>query len=106
MRLINLSDQPIERFAPEGVEGAPPEAIAPRASGELTGGDRVKIGNFTLVFQGGELRSEIVKLSVETNDKRLTPDHPVTGSLTIHHVGNKAAVQFKIELEGMPPGCL
>ncbi len=103
LRLINLSDQPIERLPTEGRPAAPSPSIAPRASGEIAGGDRVKIGDFTLVFHGGELRSEVVKLSVETNGKVLAPDRPLTGSLTIHHVGNKAAVQFKIELEGLPP---
>jgi hypothetical protein len=33
----------------------------------------------------------------------LTLDRPLTGTLNIHHVGNKAAVQFKIELEGLDP---
>jgi len=102
LRLINLSDQAIERLATEGGAATSSTSIAPRASGEITSGDSVKIGDFTLVFHGGEQRSEVVKLSVETNAKLLAPDRPLTGSLTIHHVGNKAAVQFKIELEGLP----
>jgi hypothetical protein len=103
LRLINLSDQPIALLGPEEGVLAAAATIAPRTSGEIASGDRVRIGEFTLIFHGGEQRSEVVKLSVETNGKTLAPDRPLTGNLTIHHVGNKAAVQFKIELEGLPP---
>ncbi len=103
LRLINLSDQPIELLGPEGGPPRPAVSIAPRASGEIANGDRAKMGEFTLIFHGGEQHSEVVKLTVETNGKTLAPDRPLTGSLAVHHVGNKAAVQFKIELEGLPP---
>lgn len=110
LRLINLSDQDILVFAQGGkqelneVLSTPPTAIiAPRSSAEVASGDLMKIGEFSLIFHGGAAYSEIVKLSLEMPNRLLTPDRPLTGVLGIHHVGNKAAVQFKIELEGLDP---
>jgi hypothetical protein len=110
LRLVNLSDNDILIFAQGGkglVEGTPlPPAsatIGPRSSGEVASGDLVKLGDFSLVFQGGASYSEVVKLRLDMAGNMLALDRPLTGTLSIHHVGNKAAVQFKIELEGLDP---
>lgn len=108
LRLVNLSDQEIQVFTgvdAVATDGAPSSAVAPRSSAELASGDLLKMGDFTLIVHGGEQRSEVVKLSVELVGRELALDRPLTGTLKIHHVGNKAAVQFRIEVEGLDPDC-
>lgn len=107
-RLVNLSDKDILVYRqggkadPSVVMAQPPTAtITPRSSGEVASGDLVKLGDFALLFQGGASYSGVVKLSLDMPSKALTLDRPLTGVLTIQHVGDKAAVQFKIELEGL-----
>ena len=110
LRLVNLSDHDIAVYA----QGAkvdlnllltqPPAAtIAPRSSGEVASGDLIRMGEFSLIFQGGASYSEVVKLMLDLPSKTLMLDRPLAGTLNIHHVGNKAAVQFKVELEGLDP---
>ncbi|HXF60467.1 MAG TPA: hypothetical protein VNK95_02550, partial [Caldilineaceae bacterium] len=77
--------------------------VAPRSSAEIASGDLMKMGDFTLIFHGGEVYSGVMKLSLEMASTTLGLDRPLEGALRIHHVGNKAAVQFKIELEGLEP---
>jgi hypothetical protein len=110
LRLVNLGDKDILIYPQGGKSGAtmsptqaPGVIIAPRSSGEIASGDLVKLGDFSLIFQGGASYSEVVKLSLDMPSKALTLDRPLTGTLTIQHVGNKAAVQFKVELEGLDP---
>ena len=110
LRLVNLSDKDITIYAQAGktplneVLARPASStIPPRSSGEVASGDLFKIGDFSLIFQGGASYSEVVKLTLDLPSKMLTLDRPLTGVLGIHHVGNKAAVQFKIELEGLDP---
>jgi hypothetical protein len=115
MRLINLSDReitvlpaqaapiaPATQPAPAVVQGAG-AVVAPRSSAEIAGGDQIKMGGFTLIFHGGEAYSGVMKLSLELASTILGLERPLEGALRIHHVGNKAAVQFKIELEGLDP---
>ena len=110
LRLINLSDKDILVYAQGGkatateiLAGTPTSTIAPRSSAEVAGGDLLKIGEYSLIIHGGTVYSEVVKLKLEMASRTLALDRPLTGVLTIHHVGNKAAVQFKIELEGLDP---
>jgi hypothetical protein len=110
LRLVNLSDKDILVYAQGGKRDVttltaqpPTSTVAPRASGEVASGDLIKMGDFALVYQGGASYSEVVRLTLDMPSKALTLDRPLTGTLTIHHVGNKAAVQFKIELEGLDP---
>jgi hypothetical protein len=115
LRLVNLSDKDILIYAQGGktvdagngisqIAGLPPTTtILPRSSGEVSSGDLVKLGDFSLIIQGGASYSEVVKLTLDMPGKQLTLDRPLTGVLGIQHVGNKAAVQFKIELEGLDP---
>jgi len=110
LRLVNLSDKDIMIYAqgaktdPSVMLAQPPSVtVTPRSSGEVASGDLIKLGDFSLVFQGGASYSEVVKLTLDMPSKALTLDRPLPGILTIQHVGNKAAVQFKIELEGLEP---
>jgi hypothetical protein len=99
MRLVNLSEREIMLGPP----GGPGAAVPPRGSAEINSGDQLRMGEFTLIFQGGEQRSVVLRLSVEMSGRELAIDRPISGMLTIHHLGNQAAVQFKIEVEGMDP---
>jgi hypothetical protein len=110
LRLVNLSDNDILLYSQGGKAeisialAQPPSAtITPRSSGEISSGDLLKMGEFALIFQGGASYSEVLRLTLDMPSKALTLDRPLTGVLNIHHVGNKAAVQFKIELEGLDP---
>lgn len=110
LRLVNLSDNDILVFAqggkgnPSVVMAQPPTAtIPPRSSGEVASDDLLKLGDFAVIFHGGASYSEVVKLTLDMPSHLLMLDRPLAGVLNIHHVGNKAAVQFKIELEGLDP---
>lgn len=110
LRLVNLSDSDIYIYNQGGKQNLNPanlppasSTITPRSSGEIGGGDMAKVGEFLLIFHGGASYSEVVKLTVDLPTKLLSLDRPLTGVLNLHHVGNKAAVQFKIELEGLAP---
>jgi hypothetical protein len=116
MRLINLSDREIQVLpggasaiaAPGGATGIvqatrPPVTLAARSSGEVAPGDALKIGEFTLIFHGGEQQSGVLKLDIESSGTLLELERPLTGTLTIRHLGNQAAVQFKIEVDGLDP---
>ena len=102
MRLINLSDEDIQVVPSNPAAGAA-TTIGPRSSAEVATGDQLKLGDFTLVFYGGERRSEVMKLELELAGNELALTKPLAGTLKIQHVGNKAAVQFKIEVEGLDP---
>jgi hypothetical protein len=110
LRLINLSDKDITIYA-QGSKSdivtlltqPPSVTIAPRSSGEIASGDLVRLGDFSVIFEGGASYSEVVKLTLDMPSKALLLDRPLTGVLNLQHVGTKAAVQFKIELEGLDP---
>lgn len=100
MRLINLSTSPITIFKQGQTQEAAGKTLEPRSSVEIVSGDRAKMGSFTLVFHGGDTRSEVVRLSVDMPDTHLVLDKPLRGTLKIQHVGDKAAVQFRVEVAG------
>ena len=105
MRLINLSTSDIVVTPKSGQNGPVTLPVAPRAAAEIGNGDQIKMGEFTLVYHGGEQRSEVKRLSIDMPSTDLTLDQPLTGTLTIHYLGAKPAVQFKIELVGLDSDC-
>lgn len=102
-RLVNLSGSDIVVHTRTLPSDEPGQVVTPRAATELGDGDRAQIGSFTLVFHSGEQRSEIMKLSLAFSTKALNVDQPIEGAITLHHVGNKAGVQFRLEVEGIDP---
>jgi hypothetical protein len=100
-RLVNLSADEIiiRRSGSAGAEVAAP--LAPRSSAEIVDGDRAQLGDFTLVFHGAEQKSVAMKLTLQMPNTALIPERSLEGAVTIHHLGNKAAVQFRLELEGL-----
>jgi hypothetical protein len=101
MRLINLSNHAVQLFKQGQPENSSGTMVDPRSSAEIAAGDRVRIGTFTLVFHSGDTRSEVMRLSVDMPDTQLLLDNVLRGALKIHHVGDKAAVQFRIEVSGL-----
>jgi hypothetical protein len=101
MRLINLSNSEIVVYKQGQSVDNGGATLEPRSSTEIATGDQAKMGSFTLVFQSGDSHSEVVRLAVEMPDTELTLDQPLRGALKIHHVGDKAAVQFRVELQGL-----
>jgi hypothetical protein len=101
MRLINLSSSTITVYKGETSNESNGTTLEPRSSTEIVSGDRAKLGSFTLVFNSGDSRSEVVRLAVDIPDANLNLNSPLRGTLKIHHVGDKAAVQFKIEIRGL-----
>lgn len=101
MRLINLSSSPITVMKQGGAAQNGGTTLEPRSSTEIVSGDQAKVGSFTLVFNSGDSRSEVVRLTIDMPDTYLSLDQPLRGALKIHHVGDKAAVQFRVELQGL-----
>ncbi len=97
-RLINLGATPV---AVQGVAGGEPKIAAARGSLELSEGDRVEIGGYGLVFHGGDVTSAQIQARLEVPNPRLTLDQPLEGALYIRNGGDKAGVQFVVEVQGI-----
>jgi hypothetical protein len=139
-RAINLSgaDIPINAPAPEeapSAEGTPEEGneteatgevLAPRQGVELADGDRLQLGEFTLVLHlrggvarpvaSGERRSAAgpsappqtsnqIGLRLSLPRTSLDVEAPVEGTIVVRNLGEKPGVQFALELEGLDPDC-
>ncbi len=109
-RLINVGDTEVRL-------GANAErAVAPRAFLEVTGGDTVKVGDFTLTFQGAggggtmmrdaDGNSKSIGLTMRLAQTKLELDKPLEGSVVVRNWGIKAGVQFNLEVDGLDPTCL
>jgi hypothetical protein len=116
--LINLSDQDVV------LGGANSNLIAPLASVPIKPGAQVQVGQFTLFFssekKGGEPllataagsvpfqvehQSPLIGLKLRFYEATLSSDRPLEGSVIVSHQGEKPEVQFKLEVEGLPPSC-
>lgn len=107
-RLINVGDGEVRL-------GANAErVVAPRAFLEVTAGDRVKVGDFILTFQGAgsggardaDGNSKSIGLTMQLAQTKLGVDKPLEGSVVVRNWGIKAGVQFTLEVEGLDPACL
>lgn len=111
IRLINLGDADIFLGPRDS------DALAPRATAVLTAEVTLSVGEFTLTFHGGggssgggsglERRSATHAIGVELAlpQAQLAPGQMVEGAVTVRNLGEKAGVQFKLEVEGLPPDC-
>src|SRR5437899_8357657 len=85
-RLINMGDSEVRL-------GANAErVVAPRAFLEVTGGDQVKVGDFTLTFQGGgggiagreaDQNSRSISLTMRLAQTKLGVDKPLEGAVVV-----------------------
>lgn len=107
-RLVNLGDSDIFLGPHDS------DALAPHATAVLTTEVTLSVGEFTLVFRGGgggggslERRSATQAIGVELAlpQAQLSPGQAVEGAVTVRNLGDKAGVQFKLEVEGLPPDC-
>ena len=89
--------------------------VAPRAFLEVTGGDQVKVGDFTLTFQGAgsgiggrdaDQNSRSISLTMRLGQTKLGVDKPLEGAVVVRNWGIKAGVQFSLEVDGLDPACL
>jgi len=109
-RLINMGDTEV-RLGANGERG-----VAPRAFLEVTGGDRVKVGDFILAFQGASAggvsgrdadgNSKSIGLTMQLAQTKLGIDKPLEGTVVVRNWGIKAGVQFSLEVDGLDPACL
>ncbi len=96
-------------------------ALAPHAFVELNPGEKIKVGEFVLSFQGdmpqsyqsdgemstaGDKRSKSIGLRLNMPNNQLGLDHPIDGTVTVRNWGIKTGVQFKLEVDGLDPACL
>jgi hypothetical protein len=111
-RLINMGDAEVKL----GAQGE--TSLAPRAFVELNPGEKVRLGDFTLVFQGdvplassegitgSDRRSQSIGLRLNLPQHQLGLDKPIDGTVVVRNWGTKTGVQFKLEVDGLDPACL
>ena len=109
-RLINMGDTEV-RLGANGERG-----IAPRAFLEVTSGDQIMVGEFSLNFQGGAVgssggaeadgNSRSIGLALNLAQTKLGVDKPLEGTVVVRNWGIKAGVQFALLVDGLDPTCL
>ncbi len=121
-RLVNVSSAPVT------LGGDQDRILAPRSSVDVAPGERVEVGEYTLVFREGspgqpgadpaesavdqitgvaaaDQASDVIGLSLALARTDLAPERPITGSVTVQNLGERAGVQFRLTLEGLPADC-
>jgi hypothetical protein len=95
-RLINFSSAPLNLRESGGAS----RAVPPRATAELSDGDTVTLAGYELVFRSGQVQSAAIQARVELAGTRLELDRPLEGSLYVRNTGDKAGVQFEVQVQG------
>jgi hypothetical protein len=108
-RLVNLADTDVL------VGETDQRQLAPHSYINISAGEQVRVGDFSVIFyigstpEIGEGREEkrygskAVGLRVSLSQEQLTRHQPLEGVITLRNQGDKAGVQFKLELEGLSP---
>lgn len=100
-RLVNLGDAPVAL----GQQGE--RSLAPRSHTEISSGERVQVGEFVLVFKVAQTsvmqQAGNIGLSVLLPERRLASDRPLEGTVVVQNLGDKAGVQFRLQVEGLEP---
>lgn len=108
-RLVNLADTDVL------LGEAEQRQLAPHSYVNITAGERVRVGDFSVIFhlgpgleigagrEGKKYGAKAVGLRVSLSQAQLTRHQPLEGVVTLRNQGDKAGVQFKLELEGLPP---
>lgn len=107
-RLVNLGESEVFLGA------AADRAVAPRFSAELSDGEQIKVGDFTLVFHsetasagvvtgaGGMYRqSQHIGLRVTLPQKQIAPHRTLEGIVTVSNLGDHPGAQFELGLDGL-----
>jgi len=123
-RLVNLGDTGI-RLGESGDRSALPHSFI-----QLMDGERIRLGDFMLIFHAGEsvpsavgsgavatnvalprsvgmepTPSKTIGLRLSLPGTRVSPDQPVEGVVHVTNLGNKPGVQFKLAVEGLEQDC-
>jgi hypothetical protein len=108
-RLINLANADVS------VGEVNPKPLVPHSYTNIAAGEQVRVGDFSVIFhlgsslgmtaEGGNERygAKAVGLRVSLMEAQLTRYQPLEGAITVRNQGDEAGVQFKLELEGLPP---
>ena len=97
-RVINLGASDVLVKARGGGAARP---LAPRATAEIGDGDSVEIAGYTIAFFGGDQHSALIQARVELAGNRLELDRPLEGAIYVRNGGEKAGVQFVVEIQGL-----
>jgi hypothetical protein len=97
-RVINLSSTDLTLLTPDGNV-----LVAPRQAAEVGDGDKVQFGGYTMIFHSGQQTSAVIQARTDLASNRLDIDRPLDGGLYIRNGGDKAGVQFVVEVEGVDP---
>lgn len=97
-RLINLGGAPV---TVQGGAGGGPREVAPRGSLEINDGDQVELAGYRIILHSGEVVSGVIQVRLEVPVARLTFDKPLDGALYIRNGGDRAGVQFMVEVQGI-----
>jgi hypothetical protein len=123
-RLVNLGDSDILL----GASGERP--VSPRSFSPMSDGERMRLGDFALVFHAGEVAptsvaaampagrtvaapadtgrpqtSDVIGLKVSLPGVQLSPDRSLDGTVNVSNLGNRPGVQFKLVVEGLASDC-
>lgn len=112
-RLINMGDTEV-RLGANGEKVVPPRAFV-----EVNAGERVKVGDFLLTFQGqggpasgvsggreADGNSKSIGLTMNLAQNKLGVAQPLEGTVVVHNWGMKTGVQFSLAVDGLDPACL
>jgi len=115
-RIVNLGGEVAQ------LSTAGEQAVALHAYINLAEGERVRIGNYTLILgtsSGTNLEqagsgargvadsgaAESIGLRLYLPRAELDANHPIEGTLTVTNMGSQPAAQFKMEVEGLDADC-
>lgn len=86
--------------------------LGPQSIVVLTDGLQFKLGEFTLVFHGGDQpgagaahKSRSIGLKLEMPSIQMTPLQSLEGIVTVSNLGRRVGARFDLTLEGMEAGC-
>jgi len=102
-RLVNLSGSDVIVTSEGGA------ILGPRLALDISNETTLAVGEFTVTFRGESVlkksRSNVIGMALTLPTYNLTPGRSTRGSITLSNLGNKAGVQFKLEVEGLPLEC-
>ena len=117
-RAVNLGESDIRLIGEEE------RTLPPRSAAEIGDGERVRLGDFLLIFQLGgaapaagpaataapgrpavQGTTAAIGLSLNLPATDLAPDRPLEGRISVQNLGDRPGVQFKLEVEGLDEDC-